>query len=244
MEVAVVGGEDDEGVVQLALAPDLLQDGGAGRVDLRRHPVVVPHHVLPLVVRIVPPPPSRPALVVVRKEARQTGPVRVVVFWVRDVVIAIEPHGLVLRQILPLVAIDRVGREEGHVDKERLVARPPVQKLEGVGLVLLGDVPHPPPAHIVVPPILLDLKVRPVLVLVIESPLANVAGVIAVGLEEVVHGLIPRQEEVLGLGAVVSGQILGRHHADPAGPAHRRGDAVLGEPDPLGCQPVQRGSLY
>ena len=66
--VAVVGGEDDEGVVQDPLFFELIEYLAAGAVHLGGKPVVVLHHALVFLGRVKAPVPAIAAFVFLVKE--------------------------------------------------------------------------------------------------------------------------------------------------------------------------------
>ena len=71
VEVAVVGREDDERVVEHALLLQLREHAPAGRVHLGREPVVVLHYLLIFLRRVEAPVPAHAALVLLIGDERR-----------------------------------------------------------------------------------------------------------------------------------------------------------------------------
>lgn len=116
--VAVVRRKNHKRVVEHALLFELVEDDAAGRIDFRRHAVVVLHHPLELLGIVEAPVPTLAALVLVGEEVRQVLPALLGrVHRHGDLHVLIQLHRLGLWQKLVLMRILGVGREE--TDRQR-----------------------------------------------------------------------------------------------------------------------------
>mmetsp|Transcript_24788 Transcript_24788/g.54852 ORF Transcript_24788/g.54852 Transcript_24788/m.54852 type:complete len:255 (-) Transcript_24788:741-1505(-) len=191
--VAIIGREYNEGPIELPLQIQLLQYQITSRIHLACHSIIILHHVLLLIGCLIPPPPSGPALVVICKEFRQSMVTRqIIIRWIGYNIILVHIPTLILDEILSLITIDGMSGKEGNIGKEGLVPWPRFQKSQCIRLILFGHVPQPSPPRIVMPSILLHLKVRSLLVRMIDTPLPDMTDVIStLFLHQIIYRLIP-----------------------------------------------------
>ncbi len=143
--VAIVTGEDDEGVLKDAQFLEFGKKPAAGCVHPGGEAVMVFHHRLIFLRCVEAPCPAIAAFVLcIRDERRQTEKGLLVgVDRDRDRIILIELHALRLLQELQRVFILGVGGEECQGQVKRLVGGRVLEELEGIVLVLPGDMNTP-----------------------------------------------------------------------------------------------------
>ena len=139
--VAVVGGEDDEGVVEQPLFFQFRQHATARGVHFGGEAVIVLHHHLIFLRRVEPPTPAIAPFVLFRDEPGQPSP-RCLGGVGRhgDLDFLVKLQALRLRQKLQRIVVLGVRGEECEREAKRFVLGSRAQKLQRIVLVLLRDV--------------------------------------------------------------------------------------------------------
>lgn len=139
--VAVVGGEDDEGVVEDALLLEFRYHFSANFIHFGRETVVIFHHALEFFGGVKPPSPTVATFILFVEELGETFPGFLSgIDWNGHFDIPIEFHAVRLREELIGVAVLGVGGKEGEGEAKGFVFGALAQKLHGVVFVAFGDV--------------------------------------------------------------------------------------------------------
>ena len=254
VEVAVVGGEDHERVVEHALRAQLVEHAATGRVDFGREAVVVLHVLLVALGCVEAPGPTVAAFVAgVREKRGQRAESRVVRARRHGHShIAVQRHALGLREVLLLVAILGVRGEKRDGQAERLVDGTRAQEVDRVALVLLR---HMDACAVGLrdPWLLNPMRAvgkggrrrvvfrRGKLAVV---PLADVADPVAVGAQLRGESLTPRRCKHVERAIAVTRHPLASEHGRSTHAADRSGDGVVREAHAVARELVEARRLH
>ena len=247
VEVAVVGSEDHERVLEEALLAQRGEHAAASGVHFSGETIIIFHHRL-IFFRCIEAPVIADAafVLLVGDEGREAFEI----FVGRrlgngDDRVLVELHAGWLREKLEGVLILGVGGEEREREDKRFVGGARAQKLEGVIFVFLGDVDFgavglSDPVGAAVGPAEVEFILRKRAVV----PFADVADMIAVAAEEAGIGLGPRRGEHGERGVAVARHPLAGEERGAAHAADRGGDAVVGEAHALFGEPIEVGRFH